>query len=116
MVTIEGSIRTWRASGPSAPRSSIEALSARETYPSNVVVLLVPGRKGLRPSRSMVTIEGSIWTWRASDQDLEGVRSLGAALFDRSFVCSGKRIRPMLWFFVGPRLQETAALQINGDH
>src|SRR6516165_2532797 len=70
----------------------------------------VYGCKGLQPSRSGTTIDALIVF-------LEGVRSLGAVLGDRSFVWSGKShvpiVRGLYWF---PRLQGTAALQVRNDY
>ena len=45
------------------------------------------GCKGLQPSRV-----GNVYWSFDQDLDLEGVRSLGAALDDRGFVAVGKRL------------------------
>jgi hypothetical protein len=48
----------------------------------------------------------------SADALLEGVRSLGAG----SFVSRNKVCHPALVFFCLPRLQGTAALQLNNSH
>ena len=53
---------------------------------------------------------------RNLDQDLEGVRSLGAALIDESFVWSGRACVDCCGLYRVPRLQGTAALQANNGY
>ena len=55
-------------------------------------------RNGARPSRGKQMVRNDHW---AFDRDLEGVRSLGAALIDPSFVLPQQGVRSMLglyWF------------------
>ena len=46
------------------------------------------------------------------EQDMEGVRSLGAALIDESFVLRQQGMGPMAGLDRVPRLRGTAALQV----
>jgi hypothetical protein len=71
----------------------METLFVGKSIAPNIGPLLVPGCKGLQPSK---VNDG----YRSSDRNLEGVRSLGAALIDGNFVCR-KSIAPILglyWF------------------
>ena len=69
------------------------------------------GRDGARPSRGKTMVRNDQWSF---DQDLEAVRSLGAALDGGSFVWSGEGRRPTLRVTLVPRLQGIAALQGQG--
>ena len=50
------------------------------------------GRDGARPSRGKQMVSNDYWSF---DQDMEGVRSLGAVLDDASFVLAQQDMRPM---------------------
>src|SRR5262249_20700519 len=82
-TTIGALIRTWRAPGPSAPCWAIEALFGRnKAYVQRRVFYWVPRLRGT----AALQVRNDHWSL---DQDLEGVRSLGAGVLgDRSFVWS----------------------------
>ena len=54
-------------------------------------------------------VKNRYWSF---DRALEGVRSLGVVLVDGSFVCRNQACA-QVWLLLVPRLQGTAALQVN---
>jgi hypothetical protein len=90
-------IKTWRASGPSAPCWSIQAcFAANKAWAQWRAFIGFRGCKGLQPSK----VRKDHWVF---DQDLEGVRSLGAVLVDTSFVFAATRHGAKCWAFIGFR-------------
>src|SRR5215467_13131092 len=67
------------------------------------------GCEGPQPCKSETAIGALI-------RDLEGVRSLGAALNDASFVLPRQGMGPMVDLCRVPRLRGTAALQVRNGH
>ena len=67
------------------------------------------GRDGACPSRGKQMVRNDHWSF---EQDLEGVRSLGAALIDESFVLPQQGMGPMAGLDRVSRLRGTAALQV----
>jgi len=82
---------TWKAPGPSAPRKAIETLFIGKVCAQYWAFI---GSR-LQETAALQVNDGH----RSLDRDLEGVRSLGAALIDGNFVYSGKyapNIGPLL--------------------
>ena len=104
---MEALIKPWRASGPSAPCWSMPASFCRKKpWVQCWAFSGFRGCEGPQPSK----VRKDHWSF---DQDLEGVRSLGAVLVDASFVLPQQGMGPMLGLYWFPRLQGTAALQVN---
>jgi hypothetical protein len=81
-MTIAALISIWRASGPSAPRWTMRAFFGRnEGFVQGWSLYRVPRLKGT----ATLQVRSD---HRSFDLDLEGVRSLGAALDDASFLRS----------------------------